>query len=184
MTRLLQGSGGCLFRALEDMVSRAHRLMVPLLFAFTFSISFSQPVIGRDAVVDKLIEVQAKKVAAILDDRALEALIGRFRRTNPKVTEDIWFLVKKDVGEIFVRILIDKQGPFSSTVKQAMQQFTTGEIERLIAIHTDPLFIKYNDATIAAMKTPAGELAFRMAIEQIVVEMNELVVKRGLEPVY
>jgi hypothetical protein len=114
----------------------------------------------------------------------LEALIGRFRRKNPNVTEAVWLSVKKDVGAVFVRILTDRQGPFSLAVRQAMPQFTTAEIERLVAIHTDSLFIKYTDATTAAIKTPAGELALRIAIEQSVVEMNELMVKRGLEPAY
>jgi hypothetical protein len=146
--------------------------------------AFGQADPVREAAVDKLIDVQAAKAGDFLDERTLEALISRFRRTNPGVTEDVWRSVKSEVKLLFFRILSEREGPFSKAVRQAMPQFTTGEIEKLVAIHTDPLFVKYTDATLAAIKSPAGELALLVAIEKSVVEMNDVVMKRGLKPAY
>src|SRR5687767_13186205 len=107
------------------MVLRTLRFIVPLLLASTFAISSAQTDAGREAAIEKLIEVQAQKAGAILDERALEALVGRFRRANPNVTEDVWLSVKKEVGVLFLRILAEKEGPFSMAVREAMPQFTT-----------------------------------------------------------
>lgn len=165
------------------MFSRVSPLIAAIVLVLPLT-AFGQADSAREAAVDKLIDAQAAKAGDFLDERALEALIGRFRRTNPGVTEDVWSSVKSEVKLLFFRILSERDGPFSKAVRLAMPQFTTREIEKLVAIHTDPLFVKYTDVTLTAMKSPAGELALRMAIEKSVVEMNDLVMKRGLKPAY
>jgi hypothetical protein len=160
------------------------RFLVPVLLALTVALSSAQTDFRREAAIDVLIRVQVQKTGVILDERALEALVGRFRRTNTGVPEDVWRSVKADVKALILRVLAEKDGPFDKASRQAMLQFSTVDIEKLVAIHTDPLFIRYTDSTLAAMATPAGEFALRMAIEKSVAEMNELVVKHGLKPAY
>jgi len=65
-----------------------------------------------------------------------------------------------------------------------MSQFSTEDIEKLVAIHSDPTYLRFNEVTLAAMKQPKAELSIRMAIEKTVVAMNDVVVKRGLNPAY
>jgi len=158
-------------------------ICLPALMAIA-NFAIAQEGVRREAAIVKLIEIQAEKAGALLDDRALEALILRFRKVNAGVSEETWRQIKSAVRLSFLRVLSESGGPFALSVREVMPQFTTDEIERLVAIHSDPLFIKYNDAGFAVMRKPNVELALRIAIERSVVEMNDLVIKRGMNPAY
>ncbi|MDD2686335.1 MAG: hypothetical protein PHY62_09280 [Gallionella sp.] len=148
------------------------------------SIANAQDDQRREAAIDKLIQVQAETANSFLDDSTLEMLMFRFRKVNTGVSEDIWHQIKIDVKLSLFKILTERNGPFALSVREIMPQFTTDEIDKLIAIYSDPLFIKYSDTALATMRKPNTILAIRIAIERSVVEMNDSVIKRGLKPAY
>jgi hypothetical protein len=163
------------------------RIFVSICFAVLMTIcscAFAQDSARREEAISKLIQIQVEKAGALLDDNTLNALIQKFRGGNPGASEETWRQVKSDVKASFLRLLSENSGPFALSVREVMPQFTTEDIEKLVAIHSDPLFVKYNDVTLAAMKKPNAEFLIRMAIERTVVEMNDLVIKRGLRPAY
>jgi hypothetical protein len=160
------------------------RFLISTLLLGACSFAFGQDVARREEAITKLIQIQVVKTGTILDENTLNTLIRRFRQPNPSVSEDTWRQVKLDVKALFIRTLSDPNGAFATSVREVMPQFSTDDIERLIAIHSDPIFFKFNELTIAAMKQPEAEVSIRMAIEKTVVEMNNLVVKRGLKPAY
>jgi hypothetical protein len=166
------------------MSPRSLSLICLLVLVATPYCAVAQDGARREKAIEKLIQIQVEKGGALLDDNALDALILRFRKVNPDASEDTWGQIKSEVKALFLRLLSEMGGPFSSSVREVMPQFTTDDIERLAVIHSDPLFIKYSDAALSAMKKPGAELAMRMAIERSVVEMNGLVSKRGLKPAY
>lgn len=138
----------------------------------------------REEAIEKLIQIQAEKAGALLDDNALDAFILRFRKVNPGASEETWRQLKSDVKLSFLRILSENSGPIVSSIREVLPQFTTADIEKLVAIHSDPLFVKFNETAFMAIKSQSAELKMRIAIERSVVEMNDLVIKRGLKPAY
>jgi hypothetical protein len=160
------------------------RFLVSMLFLGACSFAFGQDVARREEAITRLIQIQVQKTGALLDENTLDNLIRRFRKPNPSASDAIWRQVKLDVKALFIRTISDSNGAFATSVREVMPQFSTDDIERLIAVHSDPILIKFNELTFEALKQPNAELAIRMAIEKTVVEMNDLVVKRGLRPAY
>jgi len=155
------------------------------VFLLTLSpIAFGQEGARRDEAIARLIQVQVDKAGSLLDENTLNTLILRFRKANPGVPESAWHEVKSDVKALFIRALGGPKGTFATTVREVMSQFSTEDIEKLVAIHSDPTYLRFNEVTLAAMKQPKAELSIRMAIEKTVVAMNDVVVKRGLNPAY
>ncbi|MFA5913781.1 MAG: hypothetical protein WC830_09535 [Burkholderiales bacterium] len=160
------------------------RFLISTLLLVACSLVFGQDGVRREEAITKLIQVQVEKAGTLLDENTLNALTLRFRKPNPAVSEDTWRQVKSDVKALFIRTLSDPNGTFATSVRDVMPQFSTEDIEKLVAVNSDPTFIKFNEVTLAAMKRPKAELSIRMAIEKTVVEMNDLVIKRGLKPAY
>ena len=160
------------------------RILFSTLLLTAYSLVFGQDEVRREEAVTKLIQVQVGKASDLLDENTLNALTLRFRNKNPGVSEETWRQVNSDVKALFIRILSEPNGVFATAVRGVMPQFSTEEVEKLVAIHTDPLFIRYNETTIAALKQQKAQFAIRIGIERTVVEMNDLVIKRGLNPAY
>lgn len=160
------------------------RILFSVLLLAICSLAFAQDDVRREELITKLIQVQVEKIGALLDENTLNALILRFRKTNPNVSEDTWHQVKSDVKALFIRTLSDPSGTLATPLREAISQFSTGDIEKLVVIYNDPIFLKFNEAALAAAKQPNAELSIRIAIEKTVVEMNDLVIKRGLKPAY
>jgi len=167
------------------MSSRILAFVCLSIFVSAFSCAFAQDGARRDAAIAKLVQAQVEKSGeTLLDDDVLNALILRFRKGNPDTSEETWRQIKVDVKASFLRLLSEDAGPLAPSVREVMPQFTTEDIERLVAIHSDPLLVRYNTVALAALRKPSAQLSLRMAIERAVVEMNDLVIKRGMKPAY
>jgi hypothetical protein len=155
-----------------------------VVLVFLCQIALAQDIARREAAIDKLIQVQVNRAGVALDDNAMNAVLVRFRAANPSAPEQTWPEIRSLLRASFLRAISDRKGAFALAVREIMPQFTTEEIEKLAAIHNDPLFLRYTDAAFTALKSPATEFAIRIAIESTIVEINELLIQRGLKPSY
>jgi len=164
------------------------RIITSVICAVCIVFSFSVKAIGdtnREDALLTLINVQAEKSMAMFDEGLLDVVLLRFRKANAGVSETQWREIRTDVRNMFLRVITEENGPFNVLIREIAPQFSTEELSKLATTsHNDPTFVKFNQSAAVAMKKFNTDLSLRIAIERSVVEINDLLKKRGLNPAY
>jgi len=155
-----------------------------LVFLLSWSSIAASEVQTREQLIGrvKLVYFQSHPVFST-DSPFTGVYLHPAKLANPRVSPDTWLAISEEIVRAMYKPILVKNGPFDRLLRDAMENLSDKELNRLGQILSDPAYAKF----YAAMNSPATQEALLQSLAGIIPQIhsiiNEILVKHGLNEI-
>jgi hypothetical protein len=100
----------------------------------------------REAAITRIERAYAQTSLLAPDSPFTDNLLGGARAANPGVTDETWTSLKPEITAGVSAVMLDHGGLIDSLVRASVAALTDEELQRLLRIYEDPVFLKMQSA--------------------------------------
>lgn len=137
----------------------------------------------RDALIDRIGTAYMQSSLVPADSPIITLFIDAAKAANPKVKNEDWEVIKREVTTTISGILMEKGGPMDYAIHKSLEVFSIDELLRLQELLEDPLYKKLQ----TALANPATQLEMAQVLFQSGLKINNalngILAKHGLNTI-
>jgi hypothetical protein len=161
----------------------AVRLTLLLLLAPGVT-SAQAPAAQREAAITRIERAYAQTSLLAPDSPFTDNLLGGARASNPNVSDATWTSLKPEITTAVSAVMLDKGGLVDSLVRASVGALSDAELQRLLRIYEDPVFLKMQSAMSSTATQRQIAAAMWSDSVRISTAINAVLRQHGLHEVH
>ncbi|HEX8787026.1 MAG TPA: hypothetical protein VF793_12640 [Telluria sp.] len=135
----------------------------------------------RDQIINRIESLQLSTAVLTPDSPLLAEMLKPALQANPGVAPGEWARIRVEASDAVSKAMTQPGGMMDASYRAALASLSDGELDRLAALLSDPVWRKFS-ASMAAPATQQQILnAMKANAEQMIAALNAVVARHGLK---
>ncbi|WP_250478837.1 MULTISPECIES: hypothetical protein [unclassified Caballeronia] len=136
--------------------------------------------VDREQLIQQFVKLQQGERAGAVEMQIARMILLKAPQANPNVTRERWLAIQADVNAAIDGVVAQGGDITGSLLRDGLANLSDEELQRLVLIYRDPVYIKYMSTMSSPIVLAKIEQRSQMTARQMSALVNSILEKNGL----